>query len=283
VKNDYIVGEGCKAHFCASDSSAFAINVSTGKGDLIFRETDRATGQVARKTFAWSELPLNSTPLAGWGVSTDAVSDATAPVQGSSGPQPILGAFSAEMVSNRKRVESTALWLSSYLAHWEMFRGSSNLKEANHDSFKFLVTELLRPERGILYPVAHLQFHELHSLKSSDFNLVLYSLTDVLESCGVTATDTLRSKIILGLTQNVPGYDRFFKKGLVQLKSEGVIDERVGQTLTGNNIIELSRWYSKNDWPTIRSPINGVLLPSGRIVDMVLNQYGRDLEIDERP
>jgi hypothetical protein len=88
VKNDYMVGEGCKAHFCASDSAAFAINVSTGKGDLIFRETDRATGQVARKTFAWSELPLDSTPLAGWGVSTDAVSDATAPVQEVSGPQP---------------------------------------------------------------------------------------------------------------------------------------------------------------------------------------------------
>jgi hypothetical protein len=88
VKNDYIVGEGCKAHSCASDAAAFTINVSTGKGDLILRETDHATGQVARKAFAWSELPLDSTPLAGWGVSTDAVSDSTAPVQESPGPQP---------------------------------------------------------------------------------------------------------------------------------------------------------------------------------------------------
>jgi hypothetical protein len=88
VKNDYIVGEGCKAHSCASDSAAFAINVTTGKGDLVFREIDHATGQMTRKTLAWSELPLDSTPLAGWGVSTDNASGATAPVQQSTGPQP---------------------------------------------------------------------------------------------------------------------------------------------------------------------------------------------------
>jgi hypothetical protein len=66
-KDGYFVGEGCKAHACASDNAAFAINAATGKGDIVFRETvDVSTGKSVSRVVTWKDLPLESTPLADW-------------------------------------------------------------------------------------------------------------------------------------------------------------------------------------------------------------------------
>ncbi|RKP47504.1 DUF4236 domain-containing protein [Trinickia fusca] len=67
VKDGYIVGEGCKAHACASDNAAFAISEATGKGDIVFRETvDAAAGKSRAKYVTSKDLPFNATPLADW-------------------------------------------------------------------------------------------------------------------------------------------------------------------------------------------------------------------------
>lgn len=74
-KDGYIMGEGCKPHECASDNAAFAINVATGKGDIVFRETaDASTGKSAAKVVTWKALPLESTPLADWLKANEALS-----------------------------------------------------------------------------------------------------------------------------------------------------------------------------------------------------------------
>ncbi|TQK06956.1 hypothetical protein [Herbaspirillum sp. SJZ107] len=182
----------------------------------------------------------------------------------------------AGMVCDHDAITDTALWLSSYLAHWGMFRGSSKLKETNIVFFKDLVTELLHSKTGILNTIAHLQFHELATVDAVVLDNIFHRIATVLQKVNVTPTGTLLSKVILGLTHNVPGYDRYFVAGIKQLQSEGRIDRRVGPKLTGKNVIALSEWYAERDWPVVKSPVNGLPLPSGRLVDMVLNQYGRD-------
>jgi hypothetical protein len=183
----------------------------------------------------------------------------------------------ADMVHDEDAITTTALWLSSYLAHWGMFRGSSNLKETNVMFFRYLVTKLLHPKTGILNAISHLQFHELTTVDADVLDDVFHQIATVLQEVEVAPTGTLLSKIILGLTHNIPGYDRFFVAGIKQLKSEGRIHRKVGAKLTGKNVVALSGWYAEREWPVVKSPVNSLPLPSGRLVDMVLNQYGRDL------
>lgn len=74
-KDGFIVGEGCKAHVCASDNAAFAISEATGKGDIVFRETvDASAGKSVAKRLTWKDLPLEATPLADWLKANEALS-----------------------------------------------------------------------------------------------------------------------------------------------------------------------------------------------------------------
>lgn len=75
-KDGFIVGEGCKAHLCASDNAAFAINEATGKGDIVFRETaDASAANSVVKVVTWKDIPLESTPLADWLKANQALSN----------------------------------------------------------------------------------------------------------------------------------------------------------------------------------------------------------------
>lgn len=74
-KDGYIVGDGCKPHACASDDAAFAINEATGKGEIVFRETDDASAEKSvAKAVTWKNRPLQSTPLIDWLKANEALS-----------------------------------------------------------------------------------------------------------------------------------------------------------------------------------------------------------------
>jgi hypothetical protein len=78
LKDGYYFGAGCKAHLCGSDNAAFAINEATGNGDVIYKETvDYKSGRAVAKRFAWSDMPVSSTPLADWAKSNDVTSEAS--------------------------------------------------------------------------------------------------------------------------------------------------------------------------------------------------------------
>ncbi|MFM0517190.1 DUF4236 domain-containing protein [Caballeronia jiangsuensis] len=67
LKNGFYFAEGCKAHFCGSDIAAFAIDASTGKGDVLYRTTfDQPLGKSITRTFSWANMPSSATPLAPW-------------------------------------------------------------------------------------------------------------------------------------------------------------------------------------------------------------------------
>jgi hypothetical protein len=80
MKDGYMVGDGCKAHACNSDNAAFVINTTTGKGDIVFRETVDSSGRAVVKSVTWKDLPLESTPLADWIQSNNNAPVSAAPV-----------------------------------------------------------------------------------------------------------------------------------------------------------------------------------------------------------
>ena len=90
-KDGFIMGEGCKAHACASDNAAFAINETTGKGDIVYIDAANASvGKAAAKAIIWKELPLASTPLADWLKANQVLSGTGAASAASASSRPTL-------------------------------------------------------------------------------------------------------------------------------------------------------------------------------------------------
>lgn len=177
----------------------------------------------------------------------------------------------SEMVSTECMTETTALWITSYLAHWGMYRGSSRLGSLNIVYVKELLKKLLSSKGGILVPFFGVQFDKLHEVDKKTLTSVLKKIEESLRP--VSPTATLVSKMTLGLINTIPGFDRNFNDGLKRLKSAGKFDGPL--TFGANSLIALSEWYSSEDWPKIRCAANRRLtLPSARLIDMALFQYG---------
>jgi len=180
----------------------------------------------------------------------------------------------SDIVSTDASRERTALLLATYLAHWGMFRGSSNLKDTNVLFFKDLVHFLLRPKTGALIPIAKTRFEDLHDLEKGLIKSVIDNVGNFLDENGISPTPTLITKMILVLLGNMPAYDRIFKDGLGRLRAENKYDGVLAFGERG--IKDLSEWYAHYAWPKVRSEVDARrYLPSGRLVDMAIFQYGR--------
>lgn len=179
----------------------------------------------------------------------------------------------SKMVSSPQRIRMTALWLTSYLAHWGMFRGSSELKRTNIVFFDHLASALLNKQSGLLCPFFNVGLEDLGSLEKGATKKVLTSVSELLRSHGVSPTDTLISKLILGCTHTVPGYDRYVRAGLKRLKSAG--DYQGSAAFSEDGLRDLSTWYVRQKWPAALCVANGDLhVPSARLADMALSIYG---------
>ncbi|MGF6976541.1 hypothetical protein QFZ94_004991 [Paraburkholderia sp. JPY465] len=77
-KDGFLVGEGCMKQGCDSNKAAFAINESTGKGDLIVMETPSSSNSPTFATYQWRNMPVAQTPLADWKQQHQAASGAAA-------------------------------------------------------------------------------------------------------------------------------------------------------------------------------------------------------------
>lgn len=115
-----------------------------------------------------------------------------------------------ERIAEKENLETSCMYLWSYLSSWGMLRGSSYL---------------LTKSPAFLIPL-------IKHLKSSDVwgidvnNYTEENITKILKEYGKIKnalidketkkepTDTLVTKIMLGVYGNIPAFDQFFKKGL---------------------------------------------------------------------
>lgn len=176
-----------------------------------------------------------------------------------------------EMVGTDSSTEMTALWITSYLAHWGMYRGSSLLGDLNIIYFKELLPKLLSKKSGILTPIFGMDFKDLNQIDKKLLSKIIKDVRKALYP--VSPTSTLVSKLVLGLTHNMPGFDRNFINGLNKLKNEQSYE---GPMYFGaTSLIELSKWYAKQTWPEIPCATDvHKNLPSARLIDMAIFQYG---------
>jgi len=173
--------------------------------------------------------------------------------------------------TSKNEIRLTALLFSSYLAHWGMFRGSSNLKDTNIIFFEYLITELIG-NKGVLLPIADCPFEDFETNNKEELKLAISDTKNLLETNGISPTHTLVSKIIMGLLGNIPAYDTEFTKGLNKLKKQ---NKYKGVVAFGvNSIQSLSSFSKEYTWPDYKT-IGNNDVPTGKLVDMAIFQYGK--------
>jgi hypothetical protein len=168
---------------------------------------------------------------------------------------------------NRQKMETTeflCLHLAWYLASWGMLRNSFLL---DHDYLvhKDVVNALLDDKYVPLFENAH----------SEDIiPLTIEAARTIENSYGVShITDTLITKILLGVFGCVPAYDRYFKNAARKYSiCSGLWGERSLKSL----------WqfynYNRDYFESLRSEllIEGIQYPPMKLIDMCLWQLGFD-------
>lgn len=100
-------------------------------------------------------------------------------------------------------LDIACLHLSFYLASWGMYRGSSNILWKDYKIHKNLITELIKKCANLWKDTTWEQLEKAKNI-----------IKDCYSEYGITATDTLITKVLLSIFGCIPAYDNFFKEGL---------------------------------------------------------------------
>jgi len=168
--------------------------------------------------------------------------------------------------------ELKALHLEGYLASWGMYRGSSKLlSEYNYMIFKDLM------------PILN-EYMDLRKefLKESDYDRFLELVKKIkkfLDDKGIGSTDTLITKIILGVYGCFPALDEYFKKGFKLYKD---IKISISQKNIFKNFYDnLKSFYftNKTIFDSKRREIGanrGINYPPMKLIDMYFWEEGNN-------
>ncbi|VTM20350.1 Uncharacterised protein [Pseudomonas aeruginosa] len=111
-----------------------------------------------------------------------------------------------------EQLDTTALHLGFYLANWGMFRGSSGLlQNSNLDLMKALARQLFGGPGPELFELSLVDFAASAPRLARNQELLetVLGAMDTLSS-RVSWTDTLKSKILLGVWGEFPALDRYY-------------------------------------------------------------------------
>lgn len=106
--------------------------------------------------------------------------------------------------NNDNLLDEASLHLSFYLASWGMYRGSSNLLLNDYKIHKNLVKSLIQNCDYLWND--NITWEELETAR----NIIKKHYS----TYNITPTDTLITKVLLGIFGCVPAFDNFFKCGL---------------------------------------------------------------------
>ena len=105
-------------------------------------------------------------------------------------------------------MEASCLQLGFYLASWGMFRGSSDLLKRSVKHFEPVI-ELIACAEKDLWNI------DAHGYRPDEIERLLKFGRKLRSTLGIEVTsDTLVTKIMLGVFGNVPAFDQFFRRGM---------------------------------------------------------------------
>lgn len=112
-------------------------------------------------------------------------------------------------LSSEENLQMSCLQLGFYLASWGMMRGSSFLLQKSVRNFSKVI-QLLSKTNPILWEIDVDKYDELN------IERLLSCKNRIGKSLGIenNASDTLVTKIMLGIFANIPAFDQFFKKSM---------------------------------------------------------------------
>ncbi|MBI4026055.1 MAG: hypothetical protein HY360_13805 [Verrucomicrobia bacterium] len=104
-------------------------------------------------------------------------------------------------------MEASCLHLGFYLASWGMFRGSSILLRKSIKHYEPVIR---------LIATANIQLWKIDvdAYSEESIRMILRFGATLRQTLGGEATDTLITKVMLGVFGNVPAFDKFFRKGM---------------------------------------------------------------------
>ena len=132
-------------------------------------------------------------------------------------------------LSNDENLQISCLQLGFYLASWGMMRGSSFLLEKSVKNYTNLIIAISKMDRK-LWEI------DVDNYTEENINLLLDCKQRIIEALGKenNPSDTLVTKIMLGVFANIPAFDQYFKKSLkVYLVSK-------------KSLLKIKEFYEKN-------------------------------------
>ena len=112
-------------------------------------------------------------------------------------------------LANSENLQTSCLQLGFYLASWGMMRGSSFLLEKSVRNFRELITCISKMD-------SRLWEIDVDNYNDENISILLDCKQQIINSLGEknNPSDTLITKIMLGVFANVPAFDTYFRKSL---------------------------------------------------------------------
>ena len=181
-------------------------------------------------------------------------------------------AFQHERNSPSPNFDLLSLHLAFYLASWGMYRGSSNLLQKDYLIHLNAINILWQPKYNSLWGKVWADPRTDRADIDLLFNQngLIDELSTYYNNVGVSPTDTLITKIIMGTMGCLPAYDRFLRSGLA---ADGLIKN------FGRNSFEaiINRYGTSIGFalPNYTSMIHtNLVYPQMKIIDCIYWQCG---------
>lgn len=174
--------------------------------------------------------------------------------------------FFIENYNNSDKLDLLSLNLAWYLASWGMLRGKAFLRNYDYKIHYKLIKTLTEKE-----------FHPLFEEPNKNNTELIFKAVEVVKQSYLPnkPTDTLITKILLGIFGCVPAYDRFFINGI---KKYNIAEPK----LSVSSIDKLYNLYSENE--LIFQEITNTFVKEGvyytpmKLIDMVFFQIGLEIK-----
>jgi hypothetical protein len=111
-------------------------------------------------------------------------------------------------LANEENMQMSCLQIGFYLASWGMMRGSSFLLEKSVKNYEELIRTISKSDPN-LWEI------DVDNYNENNIKLLLNCKNDIIGALGKenNPTDTLVTKIMLGVFANVPAFDKYFSMG----------------------------------------------------------------------
>ncbi|MFI8577552.1 hypothetical protein ACIGEL_17715 [Rossellomorea aquimaris] len=185
-------------------------------------------------------------------------------------------------LENEDLADQSCLQLAFYLASWGMLRGSSFLLFKDYKVHQYFIREVVRnPVYKEYFQLDQVEFLDVTIFRDmdklvQDIRNTYQNNISVLqgEEVDINVSDTLVTKIMLGVFGNVPAYDRYFKMGIALFG--------FNMQLNARSLEELASFYNEHvdEFSACRKLLDSqdIFYTPMKLVDMYFWQIGYMLD-----